>query len=903
MDNYLEHYGTKRHSGRYPWGSGDNPYQRTTGFFSRLYDLRGQGLSEAEVAKAMFGEDATTTQLRAHITMNKQELTQLRINTAVKLHDKGYSNSAIGARMGISEGAVRKYLKDETKRRNQILTETADNLQSIVDEKGVVDIGKGVEYQAGISRTKFDNAVAILKEKGYQVHNVWVKQMGTNHETTVKVLAKPDVEWKDVMKDPGQIHTIGGVVDTSDGKTRLGLKPITDISSKRVKVCYAEDGGLEKDGLIEIRPGCEDLNMGSARYMQVRISVDGTHYLKGMAVYNDNLPKGVDILFNTNKHKGTPMIGEDKDHSVLKPQKDDPDNPFGATVHQREYVGKDGKTHTSALNVVREEGEWTLWSKNLPSQMLSKQRPALAKKQLDKAYDESRKELDEILALNNPTVKKKLLQTYADGADADAIHLKAAAMPRQGYHVIIPMPQLKPNEIYAPNYDNGEHVVAIRYPHGGLFEIPELIVNNKNPQAKKILGTAKDAVGINAKVAEQLSGADFDGDTVMVIPNNNGAIKTMKPLKDLATFDPKAAYPGYTGMKRMANTQNEMGKISNLITDMTIQGADTSELARAVRHSMVVIDAEKHNLDYKRSERENNIADLKKRYQKGGGAATLISKAKSPLVIDERKEITDVKKMTPSEKKLWDNGEKVYRNTEGTHIVRKKNATTGEWETKGTAPNKQRSTKMAEAKDASALSSGTKMEQIYADYANGMKDLAKEARRAYRTTERLQYSPTAKKTYSKEVSDLKTKLDYAKQFTPIERQAQIYANSILQAKTQEDPSIREDKERLTKVKNQCLAEARSRVGAKSRKETNVVITDKEWQAIQAGAISDSMLREIMDHTDLDKLRELATPRQHTVVSDATKNRIKTLLASGATQAEVANLVGVSTSTVNKVAND
>ena len=48
-----------------------------------------------------------------------------------------------------------------------------------------------------------------------------------------------------------------------------------------------------------------------------------------------------------------------------------------------------------------------------------------------------------------------------------------------------------------------------------------------------------------------------------------------------------------------------MGDVSNLITDMTIKGANNDELARAVRHSMVVIDSEKHNLDVKASARDN----------------------------------------------------------------------------------------------------------------------------------------------------------------------------------------------------------------------------------------------------------------------------------------------------------
>ena len=75
-----------------------------------------------------------------------------------------------------------------------------------------------------------------------------------------------------------------------------------------------------------------------------------------------------------------------------------------------------------------------------------------------------------------------------------------------------------------------------------------------------------------------------------------------------------------------------MGRISNLITDMTLKDATEDELARAVRYSNTVIDAEKHHLDYKKSYSDNNIAELKEKYQgrytKTGkyseGASTLI---------------------------------------------------------------------------------------------------------------------------------------------------------------------------------------------------------------------------------------------------------------------------------------
>ena len=229
----------------------------------------------------------------------------------------------------------------------------------------------------------------------------------------------------------------------------------------------------------------------------------------------------------------------------------------------------------------------------LPSQFLSKQPKYLVDKQLNLAISDKMAEFDEICSLTNPTVKKSLLSSFADSCDYDAVHLQAAALPRQKYQVILPITSMKDNEVYAPNYKNGETVALVRYPHGGTFEIPILTVNNKQAEARRVLGnTPKDAIGINSKVAERLSGADFDGDTVMVIPCNSGKSKvkitsTPQLIKD---FDPKLEYGGKKEgtFKQMRDTQKEMGVISNLITDMTIKGATREELARAVRHSMVV---------------------------------------------------------------------------------------------------------------------------------------------------------------------------------------------------------------------------------------------------------------------------------------------------------------------------
>src|SRR6185295_8243102 len=110
--------------------------------------------------------------------------------------------------------------------------------------------------------------------------------------------------------------------------------------------------------------------------------------------------------------------------------------------------------------------------------------------------------------------------------------LKAAALPRQSTKVLLPVPSMKENEIYIPSLNNGDRVALVRFPHAGPFEIPQLTVNNRNREARSLLGTdAVDTVGVHHKVAERLSGADFDGDTVLVIPNHSGLVKSAAPLE------------------------------------------------------------------------------------------------------------------------------------------------------------------------------------------------------------------------------------------------------------------------------------------------------------------------------------------------------------------------------------
>lgn len=891
--DYIEHYGTPRHSGRYPWGSGENPYQSAVGARSKLHyidELKSQGLSDTEIAKVC---GIKTGELRAIRTAGREQQRAADAAQAIRLKEKGYSNVKIGEIMDRPESSVRNLLKYHEKTKEDSTKNVSNYLKDQISEKTYLDVGKGVETNMGISKTKLDAALTVLKTEGYKVYNIKVDQLGTDYQTTLKVLCPPGTEWKDVMQHKDQIGLPFGAQFEDNGLTMRNIKEPVSVDPKRVQIRYAEEGGIEMDGVIQLRRGAEDLNLGKARYAQVRIKVGDDMYLKGMAMYADDLPPGVDIRFNTNKDRAhAPEMSD-----VLKSLKKNPDgsinedNPFGATIRQYEYTDKSGKKHQSPINIVNEEGDWSKWNKTLSSQFLGKQSLELVTKQLNATYADKEKEFEEICALTNPAVKKKILESFADDCDAGAVHLKAKGMPGQASKVILPFPDMKENEIYAPGYNNGDHVVLVRYPHAGIFEIPQLTVNNKHPTANKTIKNAIDAVGINSKVAEQLSGADFDGDTVLVIPNNSGAIKTSKPLAQLQGFDPKVMYRAYEGMPKVGpdtgfHKQKEMGEVSNLITDMTLKGAKEDEIARAVKHSMVVIDAEKHNLNWKQSAIDNNIAALKEEYQgrKDAGAATLLSRAKSDYRMPQ---VAQRMGITPQNTNPL-TGEKIDKFTGATYVD--KDGKVRERLTK--------TTKMAATSDARTLLSegATPREAAYADYANKMKALANKARKEYLDTPNLKYSPEAKTKYAAEVSSLNAKLNAAKKNAPLERAAQVYANVYFAACKREHPDM--DKDEQKKIKGQALTAARNRIGAgKSRIE----FTDKEWEAIQAGAISHSKLMDMLSNANMDSVRAHATPHETGGLTAAQIARAKSMLRnSKASTFEVADALGVSVTTLYNV---
>ena len=870
----LLHYGVIRRSGRYPWGSGgDIENQRNPSLLDQIDGLKQKGLSESEIAKGM---GMSIAQLRARKSIETNARRASDIAFAQRLKNKGLSNVAIGERMGKNESTVRSLLAPGAADKADILTSTANMLKSEVADKGFLDVGTGIEgyINNGVSSTRLATAVAMLREEGYAYHTVKITQIGTGLETTVKVLAPPGTTQREIFLNRDKIQ-LPGSFSNDNGRSYTKVQDPLSISPKRIGVNYKEDGGAEADGVVFVRPGVKDVSLGGTPYAQVRIKVGDTHYIKGMAVYKDDLPAGVDLVFNTNKTKGTPLMG-DKDNSVLKGLKDDPELPFGTIVRQiGDDLGTPKAKVTSAMNIVNEQGDWEKWSKTLSSQMLSKQSPALVRSQLDLTYSQRVAQHNEIKSLTNPVVRKRLLEDFAAGTDAASVHLKAAALPQQATHVILPISRIEPTQIYAPNYANGSRVVLIRHPHGGPFEIPELVVNNRNAEGRRLLGNSRDAIGIHHSVADRLSGADFDGDTVLVIPNNQRRIRSDPALSDLKGFDPQSAYPGYSGMKRMTNTQTEMGKISNLITDMSLRQAPPSELARAVKHSMVVIDAEKKGLNYKQSYDDNGIKQLKQKYQ-SGGASTLISRAKSRVDVPERKPRT-VGKGGPIDPVT---GELRFEPTNRINFRTGKQATT-------------RSTKLAETRDAHTLSSGTPVERIYADHSNRLKKLANQARLDALRTPTPKQSPSARKTYNTQVKSLESKLALAVKNRPLERKAQLIANATVKAKRDYNPEM--DSDTLKKIKFQALAEARIRTGAGKQR---IKITPDEWEAIQANAVSASKLNDILNNADMDLVKEFATPKDAKLMTSTKTNRAQAMLASGYTRSEVASALGVSLSTLD-----
>lgn len=1062
LNDFIAHVGTPQNfdndphgSGRYRQGSGERPHQHDWDLMARIDKIKATnpGIKPAEIA-AQLGYYSTDRY--GHIKYDKKTgepigsvvhlnaVTSLATNHIkqdeywqIKQYDnsidpdtgKHYTDTKIAKLMGLAgESSVRNKRKTGEKGNINRFEEIADRLQAEIDSKGVIDISKGVENYLDCSQADVRAAREILADRGYQFQSVVVPQISNaNFETTVSCMCAPGTDTKRLFKNLDQIKQISEVEKTYDhdidsAMTDKGANISPQVSLDRIKIIYGDEGGVEKDGLIEIKAVRDengklvaanpDLSLGNARYAQIRIAVEGNRYIKGMAVYTEGLEN--DIVVNSNKASKKGVDGalkqmeRNKDGTIA-------DNPFGAsTVNaqtvMRDRFGKpildaDGNQIKSAINFVGAdkndahiEGRWGQWSKNLPAQFLTDLPYNVIKKQLKLQAQIYEENLKEIQSLNNPTVKKNLLIDYGDQLDSASCELKGAPIGGQKTRVLLPMPSLKDNECYCPGLDNGTTVALARFPHQGRWEIPILKVNNNNPEGRAMIGDGADAIGLNHHNHGVLSGADSDGDTCIVIPmtkKNKATGEFDKAVevynmpspegkmyignnKDtdyvnvrISEFDTSAAYgldnPRFANMYRTKIDKNtgkevkeptykyfktesakgkEMGVISNLLQDMRLKGCtDIDELIRADMYSMVVIDAKKHKLNYEQAKADYGIDELVNKYQrkivngveKVGGASTLITQASSPSnqnlravwkgtekgAIDPEtgKKIfkapfktTEVKATGPefvrvpgSNRYLKDaEGNKiqatwtgkVVQNEDGSYSY-EPGTGKGKWVYKE-QDRKENIPKMQLTDDAHTLLSSkpNKIELLYADYANHCKALANQARKLSLQEKAIEYNPEANKKYATEVKELNEALINAKKNAPRERAAQILATSeyhaILNAKGSEM-----DNEDKRKLKGQCLSSARKRCNAN---KDRVQFTEKQWEAINAGAIKKTTLDDLLKNADKDNYMQLALPKQSRI-SDSKKASILNLYAAGWSYEQIAEREGISTGSVSNIIND
>lgn len=898
----------------------------------------------------------------------------------------------------------------------------------------MIDVGEGTEMYMGFGQDTKNNALIALQEEGYVVTTIQVGQVGNStNKTTVQVLAKVnDPEFVAEYGVSGKMNVKGEVVTAEQNAlSKYAYSHLDEIQPVTSTICENEDGvevarALEKpkqinidrvmiadpldptpsgifdpttgkeytmgevnaakDGTMILRPSAKDLTMtdeGNTKithYAQVRIAcTDGKgidRYCKGMAMYGneEDFPDGVDIIFYTNPGKVS-ADGKVYAESVLKKQKKEEMNPFGADLKasgQRHYIDSDGNEQLSAVNILREEGDWGNYSLSLPSQFLAKQNVPLVKEQLKATVQEKKDYIDTLSKISDPQVRNKLLEDFADSLDSQAIHLNAAGVSEQRTQVILPCTSLRGTEynedgsvkrygeVYAPGYGDGQKVAIIRYPHANICELPILIVNNNNEEGRRTIGFGKDAIGLPKSALEQLSGADTDGDTGTVIPvsmlNNKGLTVDSKAyFKELVGFDAESTWPYVEGVTQKSKKWNgidkegktmtkaergqEMGLVTNLIMDMSTLGDAVShdEHVRAIKYSMVAIDAYKHNIDWRQAKEDLNITGLYSKYSSTsrGGGMTLFTRAKSMKQdVPEYKEgayVTDSK--TGKTKKLLidpETGEKLFTYTNGTHSKKVGETEDGKgiYDDSVREPNKVSVEKLRYAwmqgKGAASLASDnpSTKEQMYVEYSDTLHALANSVRRmlsddsyhvidsdgkTIKKVDSKTYREKAKQNATEEDADiiasLRAKLEVAKRNAPKERLAQVYANAAIKARLESNPSIKDDDDALKKLKNAELASARTRTGANG-KGTRVVIDKREYEAINSGKVPKTLVADVLKKSDSESLSKCVSNASGTrqVLTASQIARIKAWAASDSrsTPYQMAKSLGVSVSTINKV---
>ena len=263
LEDVLMHYGIKRRSGRYPWGSGENGYQHSGDFYARVQELRKAGFTFTdEKGKTLTGDNAiaasmglSTTQFRSAVGIARNEQRAIKVATAKDLAAKGLGATEIGKRMGINESSVRSLLKEDSEIKMTEAQKTADYLRSQVDKKIMVDVGVGVEHELNISAAKMEQALGILEMEGYHVYSNRVPQINNpTKQTTLKVLTTPDKKLRDIY-NYGEIKSVTDYISKDGGETfEKKFNYPASMDSKRLQIRYKEDGGIDKEGNITRDP-------------------------------------------------------------------------------------------------------------------------------------------------------------------------------------------------------------------------------------------------------------------------------------------------------------------------------------------------------------------------------------------------------------------------------------------------------------------------------------------------------------------------------------------------------------------------------------------------------------------------------------------------------------------------
>ena len=280
----LTHYGMPRRSGRYPWGSGEDPYQHSIDFLGRVEEMRKNKFTYTDKdGKTWTGDNAiaksmglTSSEFRIELSLCNSERRMKQVARAQSLRDDGLGYTEIGRLMGVRESTVRSWLEEKAAAKMVEARLTADFIQDQVDKYGMVDVGKGAAAELRISNERMKEALYILENNGYPVYGGGIPNVtNPGKQLNQTVVCKPGTKANEIY-DFSKVHALNEdrYITRDGGETFVKkFQYPASMDSKRMMIRYNEEGGLEKDGIVEIRRNVPDLSLGESRYAQVRILV------------------------------------------------------------------------------------------------------------------------------------------------------------------------------------------------------------------------------------------------------------------------------------------------------------------------------------------------------------------------------------------------------------------------------------------------------------------------------------------------------------------------------------------------------------------------------------------------------------------------------------------------------